>query len=633
MMVQPMSISAAALDALVDSVLVTDANGRIAFANAAASRLFGSDAECGRPLAKSLENFCGPESHRTIMRAVEEGQALIGVEVSLSLPSGEATYLINAIPAGAGVRGTMLVFHDVTRVRQLEHDAIEHAARLQALMGVVDQAVYIVGADGRPLFVNELARKQMGDPPVELLAPGERSDAIELTELDGRPVARENLPFNRVMRGEPVAGLTMLMRHDVLGVRHMRVSAYPLRRASGQVYATVVAWKDVTDAHHALAETESARQAAEEASRLKDEFIAALSHELRTPLQPILGWTEVLRRHTGIDDVTARALEAIRRNVRHQVRLVDDLLDLSRIVHGKLALRFEAFDLREQVRLAAEAFEEAALLKRVRVGTELPPAAVAMWGDGERVHQIVTNLVSNALKFTPAGGRIDVRLAVTATTAVIDVADTGDGIALPDLSIIWEPFRQGRHTPRRGGLGIGLDLVRRLTELHGGRVAVTSEGPGRGACFRIELPLTTPAASEPDTAEGLPRRLAGRTVLLVEDNADTRDVLKVMLEVEGADVETAEDGEEGVRAAERRSPDVVLCDIGLPDIDGMEVVRRLRRAHPEAMRCIALTGYGQAEDVRQAIEAGFDAHLTKPINLDQLVTLLTGHGLVDTTRG
>ena len=394
-----------------------------------------------------------------------------------------------------------------------------------------------------------------------------------------------------------------------------------------------MAWKDVTDEHRVLAEIEMARQAAEDASRLKDEFIAALSHELRTPLQPILGWTEVLRRHTGIDDVTARALEAIRRNVRHQVRLVDDLLDLSRIVHGKLALRFEAFDLREQVRLAAEAFEEAASLKRVRLSVELPPAAVPMWGDGERVHQIVTNLVSNALKFTPATGRIDVRLAVGDAVAVIEVADTGEGIAKADLPIIWEPFRQGRHARRRGGLGIGLDLVRRLTELHGGRVAVSSEGPGLGASFRIELPLATPAGPITDTAVGPPRRLAGRTVLIIEDNADTRDVLKLMLEMEGAEVQTAEAGEDGLRAAAQRPPDVVLCDIGLPDIDGMEVIRRLRHGHSGPMRCIALTGYGQAEDVRHAVEAGFDAHLTKPINLDQLMTLLSSDGSVDSARG
>jgi len=282
------------------------------------------------------------------------------------------------------------------------------------------------------------------------------------------------------------------------------------------------------------------------------------------------------------------------------VRLVDDLLDLSRIVHGKLALRFEAFDLREQVRLAAEAFEEAASLKRVRISAELPRAPVPMWGDGERIHQIVTNLVSNALKFTPAGGRVDVQLRVGDAVATIEVADTGDGIAVADLPIIWEPFRQGRHSPRRGGLGIGLDLVRRLTELHRGRVAVNSPGPGRGSSFRIELPLSTPTAPVSDPAVGAPGRLAGRTV---------------------------------VRAAKRRRPDVVLCDIGLPDINGMEVVRRLRGTHAETMRCIALTGYGQADDVRQAIAAGFDAHLTKPINLDQLMALLASDGSVDTARG
>lgn len=637
MTVEPTSIFPAALDALLEPVLVTDAGGRLAFANAAAARVFGAAAHAGRPLGALLAQCPAPPSGdgvvAAIARAVEHQQALIGAELTLTRPEGPVIYQVNARPVGNGAGGSVIVFHDVTHARRLEREAAEQAARLQTLAELVDQAVFVIDADGRTVFVNALGHEQMGDPAMAMLSPLDRARALEFTEIDGRPVAAEDLPFNRAMRGEIVTGAILLIRHAVRGVRRMRVSAYPLRRPDGTIAAAVAAWKDVTEEHRVLAEIETARQAAEDASRLKDEFIAALSHELRTPLQPILGWTEVLRRHTGIDDVTARALEAIRRNVRHQVRLVDDLLDLSRIVHGKLALRYEAFDLREQVRLAAEAFEESASLKRVRLAFELPAAAVPMWGDGERVHQIVTNLVANALKFTPATGRIDVRLSVADAVAVVDVVDTGEGIAAADLSIIWEPFRQGRHTPRRGGLGIGLDLVRRLTELHGGRVAVSSEGPGRGASFSIELPLAAPAATISGPAVGPVPRLAGRTVLLIEDNADTRDVLKLMLEVEGARVDTAETGEDGVRAAARRPPDVVLCDIGLPDIDGMEVVRRLRQRPPGAMRCIALTGYGQAEDVRQAIEAGFDAHLTKPINLDQLMTLLSGEGSIDSTRG
>jgi signal transduction histidine kinase/ActR/RegA family two-component response regulator len=641
MTVEPIAISAAALEALPEPALLIDADGPLAYANTSALGAFGAAAHIGRPLASLLMELEAPTADgavlsaadHPIVRAVKARQPLIGLDLTLSLASGVVTYQVTAMPVRDGAGGTVVVFRDVSVARRLDRDVAEHEARLRALADLVDQAVFILSADGRPLFVNAQAREQLGDVAPEMLTPLERARVMEVTDLDGQALTPEDLPFNRAMRGETVAGMTVLIRHPARGSRRMRVSAYPLRRPSGAVYATVVAWKDVTEEHRALAEIETARQSAEDASRLKDEFIAALSHELRTPLQPILGWTEVLRRHSGIDDVTARALEAIRRNVRHQVRLVDDLLDLSRIVHGKLALRFEAFDLREQVRLATEGFEEAASLKRVRLSVELPPAAVPMWGDGERVHQIVTNLVANALKFTPAAGRVDVRLAVSGRDAVIEVSDTGEGIAAADLAIIWEPFRQGRHTPRRGGLGIGLDLVRRLTELHGGRVAVSSDGLGRGASFRIEVPLATPAAPITDGAVGLPRRLAGRTVLLIEDNADTRDVLKLMLEVEGAHVEAAEAGEEGLQVAGRRPPDLVLCDIGLPDIDGMEVVRRLRSRHPGTMRCIALTGYGQAEDVRQAIKAGFDAHLTKPINLDQLMTLLSGEGSIDITRG
>jgi two-component system CheB/CheR fusion protein len=332
----------------------------------------------------------------------------------------------------------------------------------------------------------------------------------------------------------------------------------------------------------------------------------------------------VLRRHGNHDAITTQALEAIRRNIRQQVRLVDDLLDLSRIVHGKLALRYETFDLREQVRAAAEPFEEAAALKRVRLTLSLPAEPVLMWGDGTRVQQIATNLISNAVKFTPAGGAVTVQLVAGETQALLEVEDSGEGIAADDLAVIFEAFRQAGGSRRRGGLGIGLDLVRRLTELHGGTVEAFSEGTGYGARFSVTLPLGNPQprVEGPQVAPG--RRLDRRHILIIEDNGDTREVMRYMLQAEGAQVETAETGQDGVRRAMELSPEIVLCDIGLPDIDGLEIARRLRlRAAPE-MRLIALSGYGQPEDVQHAIDAGFNAHLTKPINLDELLSLLSG---------
>ncbi|PYO17337.1 MAG: hypothetical protein DMD85_23825 [Candidatus Rokuibacteriota bacterium] len=453
-------------------------------------------------------------------------------------------------------------------------------------------------------------------------APAARVKRFDLREVDGTPLAPARLPSVRALRGETVPATNLLVGRADGSTRRVEVRAHPLRRDGG-IYAAVITWRDITEETRALGELHAARAAAEEANQLKDDFIAALSHELRTPLQPILGWTEVLRRHGKLDDVTTRAMEVVHRNIRQQVRLVDDLLDLSRILHGKFMLRFETFDLRDQVRGAVEAFEESAALKRVRLASTLPEAAVSMWGDPARVHQIVSNLIANALKFTAAGGRIGVRLEARERRAVIEVDDSGEGIAATDLSIIFEPFRQGQQSTRRGGLGIGLDLVRRLAEMHGGSVTVASAGLGHGARFRVELPLSRPeAVASAPAASGRPR-LERLSILVIEDNADTRDVLKLMLEVEGASVETAENGEQGLRAAERLRPDIVLCDIGLPDIDGFEVARRIRaRTDLAVSRLIALTGYGQAEDMRQAIKAGFDAHLTKPVNLEQLMALL-----------
>jgi PAS domain S-box-containing protein len=631
--VDPRTIFDAVLDALVEPVVVTDGAGVITYANPIAVRCFGVNKHIGRPIAEHLARLGIrttdgqplPDALHPIPRALAQRQAVIGAELIIASDDGESTYVVNTVPlfAEGGLAGTVSVFHDVTSATRLEREVADHATRLEDIVNLVSDGVYMVGLDGILRFTNTVGREMLG------LHAGSPLDArmrsLRLTDLEGRAFSPGEYPSSRALQGETVDGLEVIAVTAAGESRRMRTSAHPLRHADGEIYAALITWKDVTEEVAARAELESARVTAETASRLKDEFIAALSHELRTPLQPILGWTEVLRRHGTLDDVTARALEAIHRNIRQQVRLVDDLLDLSRIVHGKFSLRFESFDLRDQVRAAVESFEEGAVFKRIRLTASLPSEPMPMWGDGARVQQITTNLIANALKFTPAGGGVTVVLSGDGERARLDIEDTGEGIMPEDLPVIFEAFRQGSQSNRRGGLGIGLDLVKRLTELHGGTVEAFSEGTGRGARVRVTLPLAHPKSAPIGAHPAERGQLGRRSVLVIEDNADTRDVLKFMLEVEGAHVDTAERGEEGVRAAAALHPDVILCDIGLPDIDGMEVARRIRAADGgEGVRLIALTGYGQAEDVRQAMAAGFEAHLTKPINLDQLMALLVG---------
>lgn len=631
---EPQGVFGVILDALVEPVLVVGADGVVELANAAAVQVLGADRDVGRPLAehfarvgvRTRDGEPLPPVLHPIARALAQRQAVIGAELLVEVDERRLlTCLINAVPlpapAGGGPSpGVLAVFYDITEASRLEGQVAAQAARLEAIVDLVDEGIAVLDAGNRLVFINDAGRRLLGVP--EGMSLGARAGAAPLLDAGERVLEPDAYPSARALRGELVSDVPVSVGPPGEGRRHLRMSAHPLRRPDGSVEAALVTWKDVTAETRTRRELETAREAAEGASRLKDQFIAALSHELRTPLQPILGWTEVLRRHRGLDDVTRRALEAIHRNIRQQVRLVDDLLDLSRIVHGKFTLRFETLDLRDAVRAAVEAFEETAGLKRVRLASVVPPEPLLVWGDGARLQQITVNLVANALKFTPGGGRVSVRLSERGDRVQLDVEDTGEGIAPADLPFIFDAFRQGPE-PRAGGLGLGLDLVRRLTELHGGHVRVHSEGPNRGATFTVELPLA-PARQAASGAGPRPAgRLDERTVLVVEDDVDTRAVLCFMLEAEGARVESAATGQDAVDAAGRMRPQVVLCDIGLPDIDGLEVARRLRgNAALAATRLIALTGYGQAEDVRQAIEAGFDAHVTKPINLDQLMALL-----------
>jgi signal transduction histidine kinase len=624
---------AAVLDALDAPVVVTDVDGTVIFANRAAITLLGADKYVGAALAETTARgeVLGPGgeplgwAEHPVARVLATGSPVLGARLTVRYAGIDRTCTVKATPVLSGERlvGAACVFHPSTVSGDLGADIADHAARLEAIVNLVSEGVFTVDASGRLTFSNAVGQRLLRLPLGASI--GERLRLAKARDADGDPLRADELPSSRALAGESVTGF-MLLVDDAQGTQHHLVtSAHPLRRADGSIYAALLTMKEITDEVQAREELEAARETAEEANHLKDQFIAALSHELRTPLQPILGWTEVLRRHGNLDPVTSQALEAIRRNIRQQVRLVDDLLDLSRIVHGKLSLRFETFDLRDQVRSAAEPFEEAAALKRVRLVLTLPTEGALMWGDGARVQQIASNLISNAVKFTPTGGQINVQLVVGPSEALLEVEDTGEGIAPEEMPLIFEPFGQGSSSRRRGGLGIGLNLVRRLTELHGGTVEAYSEGRGYGARFQVRLPLRTSKVAPIVHQTPANRRLDRSDILIIEDNADTRAVMKYMLEAEGACVETADSGEAGIGVALERRPQVILCDIGLPDIDGLEVARRVRR-YPglDRTRLIALTGYGQPEDVRHALDAGFEAHLTKPINVDQLLSLLAG---------
>ncbi|MCC2959076.1 response regulator [Massilia sp. IC2-278] len=365
------------------------------------------------------------------------------------------------------------------------------------------------------------------------------------------------------------------------------------------------------------------RQAAERTSHAKDEFLAMLGHELRNPLSAISSAAALIDMPGAGLDTASRARQIIGRQSQHLSRIVDDLLDLSRAMSGKILLARRPVDMASLVGACLDTFRATGRTAGYRIDVDLAPNWVD--GDPTRLEQIATNLIDNALKYTPAGGSIAIRIGAEDEDVLLTVSDTGVGIAPDLLPHVFDVFVQGSISLDRaqGGLGIGLSLVRRLVELHGGSVSATSAGGGAGSAFTIRLPRAEPAqASTPGAAAPEPD-CAKPAVLLIEDNEDGREMMATMLDVYGYPVLQSADGLDGVQQALSRLPSVALVDIGLPGIDGYEVARRLR-ANPDtqAMRLIALTGYGLAEDQRRVLEAGFDMHLVKPVDIAQLLGAL-----------
>jgi signal transduction histidine kinase/CheY-like chemotaxis protein len=358
------------------------------------------------------------------------------------------------------------------------------------------------------------------------------------------------------------------------------------------------------------------------ADRAKDEFLAMLGHELRNPLSAITTSSHVLRAAPPESRMHSQAQVIIERQARQMTRLIDDLLDVSRLTMGKVELRPEPFDLAQLARQLVSTWETSGRVTRGRIELSAGDAWVA--ADRARIEQVITNLLDNANRFTPPAGRIHVRVGTEAGQCVIEVTDEGAGIAPEMLDKVFKPFVQAPQGPDRsaGGLGLGLAVVQRLVELHGGTVEVANEGAGRGARFTVRLPECMPPPERERSVPSIGPR--GLRVLVVEDGDDAREMMKAMLELHGYEVHVAADGKSGLEAAERLRPQIALLDIGLPDIDGYEIARRLRaQDRTREIRLVALTGYGQSEDEDAAYAAGFDLHVTKPVEPDGLARALT----------
>ncbi len=376
-----------------------------------------------------------------------------------------------------------------------------------------------------------------------------------------------------------------------------------------------------------LAREHAARAEAESASRGKDELLAMLGHELRNPLSAIANAVHVLEAGDSPAEVTRRAREIIARQNAHLAHLVDDLLDVARVTSGKIALVRRPLELSQAVRHALATLAAGGRTERHRVTVELEP----VWADVDetRFEQIVNNLIGNALRFTPAAGTIAVTLRGEGGEAVLRVRDTGVGIAPEMLPRVFDLFAQGERGPDRGagGLGLGLTLVRRITELHGGSVEAASPGAGHGSTFTVRLPaLAAPAAPAPRSGAATLSDGKSRRILVVEDNTDAREMLRHLLNLAGHEVHEAPDGPAGLEAALRLRPDIALVDVGLPGFDGYQLARLVRGSAGPSIYLVALTGYGQPDDRRQAHQAGFDAHLVKPVNPEALLAVIQNAG-------
>jgi hypothetical protein len=510
--------------------------------------------------------------------------------------------------------------HQAELLRRSEREALErkNELRFRSLTDAMATLLCLLSRNGKSIYANKALIDFTGLTPHERLNPYWRAVHPEDMPRLGRlwvSARRQGVTFESQFR---------LRRADGQ-YRWLLARAVAEREEGGKIANWIVSAVDIT------AERE-AREQAETANRLKDEFLATVSHELRNPLNTIMGWTHLLRIGNVEPERAARALETIERNVRLQSALINDILDVSRIVRGKLQLEMEPMELSPVVEAALRAARLSAEEKRIEIAARLAASADAVSGDSERLQQVVNNLLSNAIKFTAEGGRITVKLVNLGSWLELSVADTGKGIRRDFLPFVFEPFRQAEtHAAKAyGGLGLGLAIVRQLVHAHGGTVTAESDGEGLGATFRVRLPVCvlTPDASSADGAQsddGAEPLLAGRKILVVDDDPDACELVREVLMRAGAQAIVAKSADEALMAFRRSRPDAILSDIGMPYFDGYQLIAKIRSfpvADGGGVPAIALTALGGEGVGTNILGAGFQAHIPKPVEPQLLIRLI-----------
>ncbi len=613
---------------------------RLLTANPAASELIGIDLEAlnGMTLAESFPALLETQILLDYVEVVRTGQAKDLGEVRYSDERvAQGIFSLKAFPLPNHCIG--LAFENITQRKQVEEALRDALQKLNFHFENTPLAVIERDRDFRVTRWSKAAERIFGWQAEEVIGNDWQGIFVEDVEAVNNSRARilsgeekQNICYNR----------TYTKNGSVVDCEWYNSALFD---EAGNFVSVLSLVLDVTDRKQAEAERDrllkleqAARSAAESANRLKDEFLAVLSHELRSPLNPILGWVKLLRSRKMDESTQTRALETIERNATLQARLIEDLLDVSRIMRGKTSLNISSVNLASTIEAAIDTVRLSAQAKSIELQSRIDPMVGLISGDPNRLQQVIWNLLSNAIKFTPSGGRVIIRLERKGTQAQIQVSDTGKGINADFLPHVFEYFRQADSSTTRtqGGLGLGLAIVRHLVELHGGTVTASSPGMEQGSTFTVTLPLKIQAtAIAPSEQLGTtqkrgetldnPPTFQGFRILVVDDETDTRDFYTAVLEEHGAEVIAVASADEALEAISRQRPDVLISDIGMPVRDGYSLIRQVRASELQEggmLPAIALTAYARDVDRQQAIAAGFQKHLSKPVEPNKLVAVV-----------